>query len=124
MIDGYQLVEYNDDDRTFNITFSQSFDKDGQINKSKYKDEDEFLTDQYFLAQQYIRDDEEEAFAIFCMNNFDEPLYHESPEDQLYDSSTTKLIYYFHHRDVMIDQSHKILFVMISAIQHMHLIYD
>ena len=85
MIDGYQLVEYNDDDRTFNIIFSQNFDNDDLLLKIDYKDEDEFLTDQYFLAQQYIRDDEEEAYAIFCMNNFDEPIHHESPENQIND---------------------------------------
>lgn len=80
-IEGYQLVEYNDDDRTFNIIFSQNFDINDQLLKLDYKDEDEFLMDQYFLAQQYIHDDEEESFAIFCMNNFDEPIHHESPDN-------------------------------------------
>lgn len=51
MVDGYQLVEYNEDDRTFNIIFSNNFDNDYQLQKTLYKDEDEFLTDQYFLAQ-------------------------------------------------------------------------
>lgn len=50
IVDGYQLVEYNDDDRTFNIIFSQNFDYDDKVQKIEYKDEDEFLTDQYFLA--------------------------------------------------------------------------
>ena len=50
IIDGYQLVEFNDDDRTFNIIFSQNFDNDGLLSKLPYKDEEEFLTDQYFLA--------------------------------------------------------------------------
>lgn len=59
--------------------------------------------DQYFLAQQYIHDDEEESFAIFCMNNFDEPIHHESPENQDMDVSTTKQIQYFNHREIMLE---------------------
>ena len=85
------------------------------MNKIPYKDEDEFLTDQYFLAQQYIQDEEEEAFAIFCMNNFDEPIHHESPENQMNDVTTTKQVQFFNHRDIMIEQSHKILFITISS---------
>ena len=49
-LSGDQLVEFNDDDRTFNIIFSQNFDNDGLLSKLPYKDEEEFLTDQYFLA--------------------------------------------------------------------------
>ena len=31
LVDGYQLVEYNQDDRTFNVMFSQNFDNDNLI---------------------------------------------------------------------------------------------
>lgn len=77
------------------------------------------------MAQQYIHDDEEEAFAIFCMNNFDEPIHHESPENQQpNEPSTTKQVQYFYHRDILDEQTQKILFVMINSMQHMHLKHD
>lgn len=41
-MEGYQLVEYNDDDRTFNIIFSQPFGG-GPLNP--YEDERAFLSD-------------------------------------------------------------------------------
>lgn len=28
LVEGYQLVEYNEDDRTFNILFAHNFDND------------------------------------------------------------------------------------------------
>ena len=111
---GYQLIEYNEDDRTFNIIFSHCFDHDQD--HRNYTDEEEFLQYQYFLAQQYIKDDEEVAFALFCMDNFDDPIHHESPDNvQIHNCSTTKCIQYFNHQNILINQHHKVLFIMISS---------
>jgi len=59
------------------------------------------------------------------MDNFDDPLHHESPEMQsVHNCSTTRGIQYFFHMNTLIDGNHKVLFIMISQNQHMHLVHN
>jgi len=81
------------------VTFSKIF---GEVFKKEYKDERHFLSDQYFLAQQYIGNDiEEMQYALFNLENLSEPIYCETPEDNIDDVSKTKQVLFIQHTRII-----------------------
>ena len=50
VMEGYQLVEYNNDDRTFNTIFSKNFDISDDLHKGNYETDEDFLNHQFFLV--------------------------------------------------------------------------
>lgn len=64
-------------------------------------------------------------YVIFSVDNLDEPLHYESPDENTDQNiSKTKQILFLNHQKTLCDNVDKIVFVMICQQVHMHLCYD